>query len=61
MPKLRKKTFNAKTFVYCETKEEAKQFMTQAQKEGLHNTSEYISAEENYLKQTALEQLAKNK
>lgn len=39
-------------------KEEAKQFMAQAQKEGLHNTSEYISAEENYLKQTALEQLA---
>jgi len=42
-------------------KEEAKQFMAQAQKEGLHNTAEYLAAEENYLKQTALEQLAKNK
>ncbi|MFA6079958.1 MAG: ATP synthase F1 subunit epsilon [Candidatus Gracilibacteria bacterium] len=40
-------------------KEEAKQFMTQAQKDGLHNTAEYLAAEENYLKQTALEQLAK--
>lgn len=42
-------------------KEEAKQFMAQAQKEGLHNTAEYLAAEEDYLKQTALEQLAKNK
>lgn len=42
-------------------KEEAKQFMVQAQKDGLHNTAEYITAEENYLKQTALEQLAKRK
>mgnify|MGYP000057670768 CR=1 FL=1 len=40
-------------------KEEAKQFMAQAQKDGLHNTAEYLAAEENYLKQTALEQLAK--
>lgn len=40
-------------------KEEAKQLMAQAQKEGLHNTAEYLAAEENYLKQTALEQLAK--
>ena len=42
-------------------KEEAKQFMAQAQKDGLHNTAEYLAAEEDYLKQTALEQLAKNK
>ncbi len=42
-------------------KEEAKQFMAQAQKDGLHNTTEYLAAEEDYLKQTALEQLAKNK
>lgn len=40
-------------------KEEAKQFMAQAQKDGLHNTAEYLAAEEDYLKQTALEQLAK--
>jgi hypothetical protein len=33
--------------------------MTQAQKDWLHNTAEYLAAEENYLKQTALEQLAK--
>ena len=42
-------------------KEEAKQFMAQAQKEWHNNTADYIAAEENYLKQTALEQLAKNK
>ncbi len=42
-------------------KDEAKQFMAQAQKDGLHNTAEYIAAEEEYLKQTALEQLVKNK
>ncbi|MEI6710779.1 MAG: ATP synthase F1 subunit epsilon [bacterium] len=42
-------------------KEEAKQFMAQAQKDGLQNTTEYLAAEEDYLKQTALEQLAKNK
>ncbi len=40
-------------------KEEAKQFMAQAQKDWLHNTAEYLAAEEDYLKQTALEQLAK--
>jgi len=40
-------------------KEEATRFMEQAQKDGLHNTAAYIAVEENYLKQTALEQLAK--
>lgn len=40
-------------------KEEAKAFMAQAQKNGLQNSSEYLAAEEEILKQTALEQLAK--
>jgi len=40
-------------------KEEAKAFMTQAQKDGLVNSAEYLAAEEEVLKQTALEQLAK--
>lgn len=40
-------------------KAEAAHFMEQAQKDWLHNTAAYIAAEENYLKQTALEQLAK--
>lgn len=41
-------------------KEEAQQLMTQAQKDGLQNTTAYLTAQEEYLKQTALEQLAKN-
>jgi F-type H+-transporting ATPase subunit epsilon len=40
-------------------KEEARAFMEQAQKDGLINTTEYLAAEEEILKQTALEQLAK--
>ncbi len=40
-------------------KEEAQKFMEQAHKDGLYNTNEYLSAQEEYLKQTALEQLAK--
>jgi F-type H+-transporting ATPase subunit epsilon len=52
---------NISTDSIAQKKEEAKQFMAQAQKDGLHNTAEYLAAEENYLKQTALEQLAKNK
>jgi F-type H+-transporting ATPase subunit epsilon len=40
-------------------KEEARAFMEQAQKDGLINTAEYLAAEEEILKQTALEQLAK--
>lgn len=40
-------------------KEEAKAFMTQARKDGLQNSAEYLAAEEEILKQTALEQLAK--
>lgn len=42
-------------------KEEAKAFMEQAQKDGLHSSAEYLAAEEEILKQTALEQLAKKK
>ena len=40
-------------------KEEAQKFMEQAQSDGLYNTSEYLAVQEEYLKQTALEQLAK--
>ena len=40
-------------------KEEAKAFMAQAQKNGFQNSTEYLAAEEEILKQTALEQLAK--
>jgi len=40
-------------------KEEAHEFMKQAQKDGLVNSAEYLAAEEEILKQTALEQLAK--
>ena len=40
-------------------KEEAKTFMKQAEKDGLVSSAEYLSAEEEVLKQTALEQLAK--
>jgi F-type H+-transporting ATPase subunit epsilon len=40
-------------------KEEAKAFMKQAEKDGLVSSAEYLSAEEEVLKQTALEQLAK--
>ncbi|MBP7773503.1 ATP synthase F1 subunit epsilon [Candidatus Gracilibacteria bacterium] len=40
-------------------KEEAKTFMKQAEKDGLISSAEYLSAEEEVLKQTALEQLAK--
>jgi F-type H+-transporting ATPase subunit epsilon len=50
---------NISTDSINQKKEEAKQFMAQAQKDGLHNTAEYLAAEEDYLKQTALEQLAK--
>jgi hypothetical protein len=42
-------------------KEEAKAFMKQAEKDGLVSSAEYLSAEEEVLKQTALEQLAKRK
>lgn len=45
----------------AQKKEEAKAFMEQARKDGLTNSAEYIAAEEEVLKQTALEQLAKNK
>ena len=40
-------------------KEEAKAFMKQAEKDWLVSSAEYLSAEEEVLKQTALEQLAK--
>lgn len=40
-------------------KEEAQKFMEQAHKDGLYNTNEYLRAQEEYLKQTAMEQLAK--
>ncbi len=40
-------------------KEEARTFMAQARKDGLQNSAEYLAAEEEILKQTALEQLAK--
>ena len=42
-------------------KEEAKAFMEQARKDGLHSSAEYLVAEEEILKQTALEQLAKRR
>ena len=42
-------------------KEEAREFMKQAQKDGLHSSEEYLAAEEEILKQTALEQLAKKR
>lgn len=40
-------------------KEEAKKLMKQAEEQGLVSSSEYLAAEEEILKQTALEQLAK--
>ncbi|MBP6921128.1 ATP synthase F1 subunit epsilon [Candidatus Gracilibacteria bacterium] len=40
-------------------KEEAKAFMAEARKNGLQKSAEYLAAEEEILKQTALEQLAK--
>ncbi len=42
-------------------KEEAQELMKQAQKEGLHSSEKYLAAEEEILKQTALEQLAKRR
>ncbi len=42
-------------------KAEAKELMKKARKEGLHNSQEYLAAEEELLKQTALEQLAKRR
>lgn len=45
----------------AQKKEEAKAFMEKARKEGLQNSAEYLAAEEEILKQTALEQLAKHK
>ena len=42
-------------------KEEARAFMKQAQKDGLQTSEEYLAAEEEILKQTALEQLAKRR
>ncbi|MCB9807312.1 ATP synthase F1 subunit epsilon [Candidatus Peribacteria bacterium] len=40
-------------------KEEARALMKQAEKDGLINSAEYLNAEEEILKQTALEQLMK--
>lgn len=45
----------------AQKKEEAKAFMAQARHNGLQNSAEYLAAEEEVLKQTALEQLAKHK
>lgn len=45
----------------AQKKEEANAFMVQARKNGLTNSVEYLAAEEEILKQTALEQLAKRK
>lgn len=39
-------------------KSEAQAYMEQARRDGLHGTAEYLAAEQEYLKQTALEQLA---
>lgn len=50
---------NISTESIAQKKEEAKAFMTQARKDGLQNSAEYLAAEEEILKQTALEQLAK--
>jgi|GEM_PF-3024558 len=38
----------------AQKKEEAKAYMAQARKEGLQNSAEYLVAEEEILKQTAL-------
>lgn len=50
---------NINTDSIAKKKEEAKAFMDQARREGLQNSAEYLAAEEEILKQTALEQLAK--
>ena len=50
---------NISTESTAQKKEEAKTFMAQARKDGLQNSTEYLAAEEEILKQTALEQLAK--
>jgi F-type H+-transporting ATPase subunit epsilon len=50
---------NINTESISKKKEEAKAFMKQAEKDGLVSSAEYLSAEEEVLKQTALEQLAK--
>ena len=50
-------TVNAETI--AQKKEEAHAFMVQARRDGLQNSAEYLAAEEEILKQTALEQLAK--
>ena len=50
---------NINTDSIAQKKEEAKTFMAQARKNGLTNSAEYLAAEEEILKQTALEQLAK--
>jgi F0F1-type ATP synthase epsilon subunit len=50
---------NINTESIAKKKEEAKAFMKQAEKDGLVSSAEYLSAEEEVLKQTALEQLAK--
>ncbi len=52
-------TINEETI--AKKKEEAREFMKQAQKDGLHTSEEYLAAEEEILKQTALEQLAKRR
>jgi F-type H+-transporting ATPase subunit epsilon len=50
-------SFNADSI--AKKKEEAQKFMDEARKNGLQNSAEYLAAEEEILKQTALEQLAK--
>lgn len=52
---------NANADSIAQKKEEAKAYMSQARKEGLQNSAEYLVAEEEILKQTALEQLARRK
>lgn len=52
-------TINEETI--AKKKEEAREFMKQAQKNGLNSSEEYLAAEEEVLKQTALEQLAKRR
>lgn len=50
---------NINTDSIVKKKEEARALMKQAEKDGLINSAEYLNAEEEILKQTALEQLMK--